>query len=259
MNPDACQTVIRHSGTLLEAGTAMFKIITDESWRLVLELDEEKYAELNALLNGEDEEATPKIRFCILDTGQVLSAEYTLVTGTDGTRFAVLQIPKYGSEYASDRFLDVELIYEEETGMKIPKTSVTTQTFYRIPKEYATYGGNQNVFGFNRQASGSDTVEFVSPTFYACLDGYYYVNQKDFSAGDRIFMPDSQEQYVVADTAELTGVYNINRGYAVFRRVEILGETGDMYLIEKGTKYGLSVYDHIILNNRDIREFDVIY
>lgn len=259
MNPDGETVNVQRTGSLLEAGTSIYKIIPDESWRLALQVDEEKYAELSAVLNSEDETANRQIRFRITDTGQELSADFELVTGSDGARFCVLSIPKYGSRYAEERFLDVELIYEEESGLKIPKTSVMTQSFFLIPQEYATYGGNQNVYGFNRQAAGSDTVEFVSPTFYALVDGYYYVNQTEFSAGDRIFLPDSDEQYVIAETGELQGVFNINRGYAVFRRVVILDEAGDMYLIEKGTTYGLSVYDHIILNNRGIEEFDVIY
>lgn len=259
MEKSAYETTMQHSGTLLEAGTPIFKMIPNEDWNLIIEVDEEKYQELNQILNSEDESVSKKLRFRILDTDQEISAPYTLFTGADGSRFCELQMTKFSSAYADNRFLDIELIYEQQYGLKIPKSAVTTQSFFVIPKEYAAYGGNQNVFGFTRQAIGSDTVEFISPTFYALIDGYYYVNQKDFTAGDRLFMPDSQEQYIIADTKELQGVYNINRGYALFRQVIILDETGDIYLIEKGTTYGLAVYDHIILDKKGIKEFDVIY
>ena len=109
------------------------------------------------------------------------------------------------------------------------------------------------------QKVGSDTVEFVSPTFYALIDGNYYVNQKEFSAGDRVYKPDSEENYLVADTADLTGAFSVNRGYAVFRRVEVLEEKEGLCLIKTGTQYGLQPYDHIILDSTGISEYDVIY
>ena len=49
-------------------------------------------------------------------------------------------------------------------------------------------------------------------------------------------------------TQTVQGVYNINRGYAVFRRIEILSSNDEYYTIKKGTDYGLSVYDHIVLD-----------
>ena len=47
-------------------------------------------------------------------------------------------------------------------------------------------------------------------------------------------------------TQSVQGVYNINRGYTVFRRIEILSSNDEYYTIKKGTDYGLSVYDHIV-------------
>ena len=49
-------------------------------------------------------------------------------------------------------------------------------------------------------------------------------------------------------TQYVQGVYNINRGYTVFRRIEILSSNDEYYTIKKGTDYGLSVYDHIVLD-----------
>ena len=43
-------------------------------------------------------------------------------------------------------------------------------------------------------------------------------------------------------------VYNINKGYAVFKRIEKLSGNGEYFTIAKGTDYGLSVYDHIVLD-----------
>lgn len=54
------------------------------------------------------------------------------------------------------------------------------------------------------------------------------------------------------------GVYNINRGYAVFRQVQILCESDEYYIVQSGDDYGLSNYDHIALTGKDVHEGDVI-
>lgn len=48
--------------------------------------------------------------------------------------------------------------------------------------------------------------------------------------------------------ATLQGVYNINRGYTVFKKIEVLTSNDEYYTVKRGTDYGLSVYDHIVLD-----------
>ena len=59
-------------------------------------------------------------------------------------------------------------------------------------------------------------------------------------------------------TRKLKGVYNINRGYAVFRQVQILCESDEYYIVQSGDDYGLSNNDHIALTGKDVHEGDVI-
>lgn len=49
--------------------------------------------------------------------------------------------------YAKDRYLDIELILEDESGLKIPKSSVTKKDFYLVPENYLTQGGNSKETG----------------------------------------------------------------------------------------------------------------
>lgn len=46
-----------------------------------------------------------------------------------------------------DRYLDIELILEDESGLKIPKSSVTKKDFYLVPENYLTQGGNSKETG----------------------------------------------------------------------------------------------------------------
>ena len=57
----------------------------------------------------------------------------------------------------------------------------------------------------------------------------------------------------------MEGVYNINKGYAVFKKIEKLSGNGEYFTIAKGTDYGLSVYDHIVLDASMVTEGMIIY
>jgi hypothetical protein len=58
---------------------------------------------------------------------------------------------------------------------------------------------------------------------------------------------------------KLTGVYNVNQGYAVFRRIEILDQNDEYCIIKKNTPDGLSAYDQIALDGTTAIEQAIIY
>ena len=59
--------------------------------------------------------------------------------------------------------------------------------------------------------------------------------------------------------ATLIGVYNINKGYADFKQINILYKNDEYSIVESGTTYGLSVYDYIVLDAESVNENDFIY
>ena len=69
--------------------------------------------------------------------------------------------------------------------------------------------------------------------YYVSDDGTNYVNPESLKAGTTLIKPESSETMTVEKTAELSGVYNINQGYAVFNAVEILCESDEYYIIKK--------------------------
>ena len=69
---------------------------------------------------------------------------------------------------------------------------------------------------------------------------------------------DSSDQYTITNTATLQGVYNINKGYAVFKQIDILAQNEEYSILKTGTSYGLSLYDHIALNGSEISEGELI-
>ena len=67
-----------------------------------------------------------------------------------------------------------------------------------------------------------------------------------------------QSKYVVSDVGVLEGVYCINQGYAVFRRIEILDQNEEYDIASKSTTYGLSRYDHIVRNADKVNEVEIL-
>ena len=74
-------------------------------------------------------------------------------------------------------------------------------------------------------------------------DDTYYIDSEYVSSGDILQKPDSSETYRVGtDTASLQGVYNINKGYAVFKQIDVL------YQNEEYKVLGLISY--IVINKK---------
>ena len=89
--------------------------------------------------------------------------------------------------------------------------------------------------------------------------GMIYLDPLDFPEDTVLIKPDSKETWPLNKTAKLKGVYNINKGYAVFKQIQILCESEEYYIVETGSDYGLSNYDHIALNGEDVKENDVVF
>ena len=72
-------------------------------------------------------------------------------------------------------------------------------------------------------------------------------------------MPDSQERFTFSKRASLIGVYNMNKGYADLRQIKILYQNDEYAIVQSNTKYGLNVYDHIVLDSSAVSVEEFIY
>ena len=59
---------------------------------------------------------------------------------------------------------------------------------------------------------------------------------------------------MVSKRATLTGVYNVNNGFADFRQINILSQNDEYSIVSSNTRYGLNVYDYIALNADSVHE-----
>lgn len=243
------------SGALIEKGTPVYKIITSDLWSLVFPMEDK---EVKAY--GDKRSLTVVFK----DRDLRATGDFSMITGTDGKSFGKLDFNKYMVQFVSDRYLDFEIITDKVDGLKIPVSSVTKKDFYLIPADYATQGGNSSDLGFDKEApsdKGAAAV-FVPTTVYYSDGENYYIEMggdKGFHAGDYVIKPDSTDRYQIGASASLQGVYNINKGYAVFKQIDILASNDEYYTVKKNMPYGLSVYDHIVLDANDVIEGELIY
>ncbi len=164
--------------------------------------------------------------------------------------------------FASDRFVEIELLDNTREGLKIPNSAIVERTFYLIPEDYLTSGGNTGDPGFNRESymeDGTLSTEFVPATVYNNEDGMLYVDQSVFKIGDYVIKPEDGERYPISKQAGLIGVYNINKGYADFKQITILNQNEEYSIVRSNSEYGLSVYDYIALKGDAVTENDFVY
>ncbi|MEY8337293.1 HlyD family efflux transporter periplasmic adaptor subunit [Lachnospiraceae bacterium 62-35] len=243
------------SGELIGKGAPAYKIIRSENWSVVFPMSEDDIQEYG-------DKQTMDVSFKGRDI--TISGRFSMVTGSDGKPYGKLDFDKYMVQFASERFINFEIQSEEVKGLKIPVSAVTSKDFFLVPVDYISQGGNTSQTGFMKEiyTDKGTNIQFIPTDIYYSTEEYYYINKADsfeLKPGDYIVKPGSTDRFQIGPTASLEGVYNINKGYAVFRQIEVLTSNDEYYTIQKGTKYGLSVYDHIMLNAEHVQEGDLIY
>lgn len=234
------------------SGEAVYKLITNEYWNIVLPIDQKLADEL-----ANDD--TLQLRF--IKDDKKAYATYTLQQRGE-QNYLVLTLRSAMIRYAKERYIEVELLLNEETGLKIPNSAIIEKEFFTVPIEYFMKGGdssNEGLLVQRRDKDGKNVTEFIAPTIYYETDEYYYIDSEYVSADDKIVKPDSTTTYQIgSNTAILKGVYNINKGYAVFKQIDILYQNEEYAIVETGTTYGIALYDHIALDGTKIHENELI-
>lgn len=237
--------------TSVEAGAPAYKMITSEDWQLVIQVSEELYQRLA-------EDTVIEIKFKKDNTTCWVNYEFKQI---DGQYYMVLSLKNHMIRFANDRYVEIELIVDEQSGLKIPNSAITSKTFFTVPKEYFSKGGDSNSYGLlvkGTDSGSEDQTAFVETEIFYEKDDLYYIDEAEIPAGSVIQKPDSSETYTVSDTNSLKGVYNINKGYAIFKQIDILFQNDEYSVVRTGTSYGIALYDHIALQGSKVSEDDLI-
>ncbi len=233
--------------TSVNAGDSVYKLVTSQDWSLVMEIDDETASDLAD---------TSTIQITFNKDGASAWGRSSIVTKT-GRNYLVLKLDDSMERYASDRFLSISLNLSNNSGLKIPNSAITEKTFFVIPISYFMSGNDSDDAGL-AVVQKDQSTEIVYPIIFYSDDQYYYVDSTYISEGDVIQIPDSDETYEITETADLQGVYCVNKGYAVFRRISIIYQNEDYAIVESNTTYGLSLYDRIVLQGDNVEENQII-
>ena len=241
------------NNNIVAPGDTLYKLSDKEDWSIIIPMEEERVAELV-------EEEYVKVKF--LKNQYESWGRVEAITGADGNSYVELFFTNSMVTFVTDRFIDIELITDAETGLKVPNSSIIEKEFFLIPTDYVTKNGPNNsdcVLRETYDESGNVSTEYVGITIYNEADGEYYVDDDSLKIGDRIHMPDSMDSYTISKVSTLIGVYNINKGYADFKQIQILNQNDEYSIIKSNTNYGLMAYDYIVLDAESVELDEFIY
>ncbi len=236
----------------VEIGSPVYKLVTSEDWSIIIPLTSEQYKKVS-----------DKDVVTIAFAKDNLTTKASISTfQKSNVYYAKLDLNKYMIRFLDDRFIEVELIINSAEGLKIPVSSILKKKFYQVPLSYFTEGGDSGDNGLVKEIysnNGEVEYEFTEVDMYYKDEEYGYVDSHLFKAGDWIRNAQTQDRYQIKDTKTLEGVYNVNKGYCVFRRIEKEYENQEYCIVKADTQFGLSVYDHIVVNADMIKDKDIIY
>ena len=239
--------------SLKEQGSTIYKLLTDETWSLVLNLTPEQYEKLC-------DQTT--ITYTIEEDNLQLTSPVIFSHVGDGY-FARITLKQYMVRYLNKRFLTINLDIVHEDGLKIPKTSLVEKEFYRIPKEFFTKGGDSNKTGILILKHDEETYkpyyEFLAAEIYYEDETYNYIDTKAVTYGTFIYNEKTQETFQVSLLGKLTGVYCVNKGFAQFRRVELTQVGKEFVIVKAGMSFSIAEHDHIAKDASTIDEAQTIY
>jgi hypothetical protein len=77
--------------------------------------------------------------------------------------------------------------------------------------------------------------------------------------GTFIYNEKTQETFQISLVGKLTGVYCVNKGFAQFRRVELIQDGKEFCVVQAGMPFSIAEHDHIAKDASTITESQTIY
>ena len=239
----------RKDNDQVSKGDPAYKLVTDEKWFIMIPISKETAKEL-------EEKKVIKTR---LNKENInIWADFS-IEKIKGDYYGKLEYNNSLIRFVNDRFIHVELIVEDESGLKIPKNAVVEKECYEVPEKCITSGGNTSDTGVLLKGRNNNVKFQEVKVLKNGENGTVFIGADDFKENSTIVVPDSNDALVLKDKKTLTGVYNVNKGYAEFTQVTILCESDDYYIIKDSDLYGLHNYDQIAQDANSVKEGEIIF
>ncbi len=243
--------------SVVETGEALYRIVYGETWSICFPITDKQLVRLA-------QKTDLQVRF--LKDNTIESGTLTFFMNGE-QRYARIRFDAGMYRFLDDRYVDIELFTNNETGLKIPVSSIVKKEFYAIPELFVSGAvrGEALVKKESRNADGSKQIEYIDVTLYAETTDpetetvEYYVEKNLFEEGDILLSPDTDDKFTIGKTGSLEGVYCVNKGYAVFRKISIIDQNEEYCIVEPNTSYGVAQFDFIVQNGSSIKESEIIY
>lgn len=241
---------------LVATGDTVYKLSKNENWSLIIPI------EASMAQDFLDEEYI-KVRF--LKNQYESWGQVFIINGADGNTYMQLLFNNSMVTFAKERFVDIELLLHDETGLKIPNSSIANREFFLIPEDYITVVADDSSTGVimreTYKEDGTISTDYTEIELYSYdkESKEYYIDSANLERGSNLLGADTQEKFTVSRTGNLIGVYYMNKGYADFRQIQILYQNDEYAIVKSNTQYGLNVYDYVVLNAESVSDEQFIY
>ncbi len=255
--------VFRNSGDAVETGDFLFKVFPGNSFKLCFLLEE-----------SEAERLKDRTKLTIeAENGITCTGSFSISTTADGKPMGILSFRSYGGNF-NCRFLSFKLLDQKTTGFKIPESALISKEFYVVEKRFITSGGSSNTKGVLVEKDGlavfipCTVYEYGSGDNFVIGEDSAYLFSSEISAGMTIIAPTAAEgeenlskTMVIGPVTTVEGVYQINKGYCVFKPIVRLKNSleSSYVMISANVRSGLQAYDRIVLNAEGVKENELIF
>lgn len=242
------------TGEIINSGDPVYKLITSENWYLIAELSDKQVKELS-----DQDTVTVNIH----NSSKNITCNFEL-TKQDNKNFIIISMNQQMVNYINDRFIDIVILQDQNNGLKIPNTSITKKSVYKIPIDYLSQGSDStsnNLLNIKvLDDKGEVSLKQVSPDIYKTDDEYCYVDPNDFGQNDVLVNTQNNDTLALNTTekAELQGVFCVNQGIAAFRYIDVLYQDDEYTIVKPEVPYSIAWYDRIILDQSLVKENQII-
>ena len=244
------------SGDILDTGSTVYKLIADENWHIVCEINKDQAAML------EEEES---IRFTINGSSNEYKSTFTLISKGNDMFYLDISLNKYMVDYINERFLNIEIILNKIEGLKVPNSALLEKEVYKIPKDYIleeedAFSKTVNIIRYDEDATSSDAEEQnIELIIYKTDEDFYYVDKDAFKDTDQVYSKDKKKTTPVLslERDNLTGVFLANAGIADFMEVEIIKSQDEFTIVNNGEN--LKEFDNVVLDASQVDENQTLY
>jgi hypothetical protein len=243
--------------------TVSFKSADDKCLKIpVSALTTKKYYMIPVFCFVNYDESTGKVIVPQATTvsNESLPAPATTVSLQEETTLAVQTTSVSDSESATDQIQTQQTSDSTAASGSVSDTSQDTQDESEdedSSDETVSVSGKYIAVITYDSKTGDEIKNYVKPDVLYNDNDYAYVACDD--DGNMTIENPENSLDIIPSTTLLEGAFNVNKGYAIFKRIERISSDENYITIKENTPGGLKIYDHIGLVSGLFSEDEAIY